>query len=357
MKSSRGWFGRWGWVVLVLLAGWVAWGPHVSASSVVTAAYNLVQQAGTPLVARTTLNCSTGMSCSDDAINKVTTLTATGTGGSVTQVNTGCGLSGGPITTTGTIISSIPVNAQTGASYAILNADCGHLVTLNNSGAVAVSIAQAGSGGNFASGWSIAVENLGAGTVTITPATSTIDGAATLTLTTNQGIGLYSDGANYFTVRGRSSTAGTVTQVICGTGLTGGTITSTGTCAIDANSQVRSFGGSFDGGGAALTAGATQTVYYTMPFACTITGYNITADAGTVSFDVWKVATGTAIPTVGNSILTGGFLALSSGTALHSTSVTLFTTTTVTAFDIIGVNLEAVATATKVSLVIPCNAT
>jgi hypothetical protein len=122
------------------------------------------------------------------------------------------------------------------------------------------------------------------------------------------------------------------------------------------NSTVRSIGAGFDGGGSALTSGSTSTTYFTVPFACTLTGYNITADTGTVSFDVWKVATGTAIPTVGNSILTGGFLALSSGTALHSASTALFTTTAVSANDIFGINIEAVASATKVSLILQCNA-
>lgn len=337
--------------VLLTLAGasWM-WG-----SGIAIAAYNLIQQAGTPLVARTTINCSTGMTCSDDNVNKVTVMTATGSGGSVTNIATGCGLSGGPITSTGTIIASFTINAQTGSSYPVVNGDCGKLITLNNAGAVAVSLGQAGSGGNFASGWSAWFENLGAGTVTITPTTSTIDGAASLTLTTNQGIQLFSNATDYFTERGRASTSGTVTSVTCGTGLTGGTFTTSGTCALSANQLIRSFGAGFDGGGSALSSG--KTAYFTIPFACTITGYNITADTGTVSFDVWKIATGTAIPTVTNSILTGGFLALSTGTALHVVGTGLFTTTAVTAFDIIGVNIQAVSSATVISLVIPCNAT
>jgi len=125
---------------------------------------------------------------------------------------------------------------------------------------------------------------------------------------------------------------------------------STGT----SNQNIRTIGAGFDGSGSALSSG--KTVYFTVPYACTVAGYNITADTGTVSFDIWKVATGTAIPTVSNTILTGGYLALSSGTALHSTSTSLFTTTAVSANDIVGVNLEAVSSATIVSLVIQCNA-
>jgi hypothetical protein len=121
------------------------------------------------------------------------------------------------------------------------------------------------------------------------------------------------------------------------------------------NQNIRAVGGSFDGGGTALSAG--KITYVTVPFACTVSAYNIVVDTGTVSFDVWKVATGTAIPTISNTILSGGYLAISSGTALHSTSTTLFTTTAVSANDILGVNLEAVSGATVAQLVLQCNAT
>lgn len=124
-------------------------------------------------------------------------------GGTVTSVATSCGVSGGPITGTGTVKATATPNAQVGTTYAILDADCGKVVTLSNAASIAVSIAQAGTAGSFASGWFATVINIGAGTVTITPTTSTIDGAATLTLTTNQSVDLFTDGTNYFTARGR----------------------------------------------------------------------------------------------------------------------------------------------------------
>lgn len=125
-------------------------------------------------------------------------------------------------------------------------------------------------------------------------------------------------------------------------------------CNPSTNAQIRSFGGSFDGGGVALTSG--KTTYVTVPFACTIAAYNILVDTGTVSFDIWKVATGTAIPTVGNTIISGSsYLAISTGTALHSTTTSSFTTTTVAANDILGFNLQAVTSATVAQLVIQCN--
>ncbi len=106
--------------------------------------------------------------------------------------------------------------------------------------------------------------------------------------------------------------------------------------------------------GSALTAGATTTRYFTVPYACTIAAWNILVDAGTVTVKVWRKATGTAIPTSSDSINTSG-LSLSSGTAIHSTTLTDFTSTVISANDIIGINLSAVATAKFVSFMLQCN--
>lgn len=99
-------------------------------------------------------------------------------------------------------LSTITPNAQTGTTYTYVNGDNSKLVTHSNAAAIAGTLPQAGSGGNFTNGWFMFVQNRGAGTLTITPTTSTIDGAASLALTTGQGVLLCSDGTNYFTSRG-----------------------------------------------------------------------------------------------------------------------------------------------------------
>ena len=106
---------------------------------------------------------------------------------------------------------------------------------------------------------------------------------------------------------------------------------------------------------AALTAGSTQTAYLTVPRACTINSWDITVDGGTISFDVWKVATGTAIPTSTNSIVGGTYPSIATGTAIHSTTLTTWTTTAVAANDIVGINIQAAATAKFASFVVGCN--
>jgi len=115
----------------------------------------------------------------------------------------------------------------------------------------------------------------------------------------------------------------------------------------------RSFGTSFgDTGGSALTSGSV--VYRTVPYACTIAAWNITVDAGTATIDIWKIASGTAIPTVTNTITASALPAISTGTAIHSTTLTSWTTS-VTANDIFAFQLKTVATAKYVEIDLQCN--
>lgn len=102
-----------------------------------------------------------------------------------------------------------------------------------------------------------------------------------------------------------------------------------------------------DPSGSALTVASTTTDYVTVPFGCTVNAYSLAlAPSGTVTVKFWKIASGTNIPTVGNSINTSG-VSISSGTAAHSTSLGDFTSTTITANDILAMNVTAVSGATS----------
>lgn len=109
----------------------------------------------------------------------------------------------------------IETNAQTGTTYTVLSSDLGKLVTLSNASAVAVTLPQATSA--FGAGWYFRAQNKGAGTVTITPTTSTINGAATLTLTTGQGAHIVSDGTNYQVISGLGAVNSTSAAHTAGT--------------------------------------------------------------------------------------------------------------------------------------------
>jgi hypothetical protein len=125
------------------------------------------------------------------------------------------------------------------------------------------------------------------------------------------------------------------------------------TADLPATSNIRSIGcGMGSPTGSALTT--SETCYVVVPYACTIAGYNILVDAGTATIKTWRKATGTAIPTVSDSISTSG-VAISTGTALHSSTVSDWTSTAVSANDIIAFNLSAVATAKFVYFSVQCN--
>jgi hypothetical protein len=113
--------------------------------------------------------------------------------------------------------------------------------------------------------------------------------------------------------------------------------------------------------GATFSGGGTQS---TQVYCCvtadtsgTIKGWNIVVDDGTgagtcssctATIKFWKVASGTSTPTTSNNINTSG-VSLSTGTNIYSTTVTDFTTTVITAGDIIAIDLSAVANAVVVT--------
>lgn len=136
---------------------------------------------------------------------------SSGASGSVTSVGASGGVqtvAGSAITGAGTIRAAQVVNAQVGTTYTVLTGDRGGLVTLSNAGAIAVTLPAAG--GTFPDGWFADLQCIGSGTVTITPTTSTINGAASLALTTGQSARIVSDGTNYRALTGGSSGGGAV---------------------------------------------------------------------------------------------------------------------------------------------------
>lgn len=92
--------------------------------------------------------------------------------------------------------SSITVNNQSGVtSYATQSGDNLALVILSNASPIAVSLT------TQSPPWACFISNqsaLGGGTVTLTPATGTINGAATLTILPTYGAVIAFDGTNWF---------------------------------------------------------------------------------------------------------------------------------------------------------------
>lgn len=129
--------------------------------------------------------------------SSVTPLGSLGTTTTVLHGNASGAPTFGAVDLANDVTGALPVviNAQTGTSYTVIAGDQNKLVTLSNGSAVAVTLPQAT--GSFGSGWATTLLNLGAGTVTITPTTSTVNGGATVALTTGQSYSPVSDGTNY----------------------------------------------------------------------------------------------------------------------------------------------------------------
>lgn len=87
-------------------------------------------------------------------------------------------------------------NAQTSTTYTVLGTDMGKFLTLSNAGAIAVTLPQAGTAG-FEANKCFGIASIGAGTATVTPTISTINGAATRAYATTVGGVICSNGTNY----------------------------------------------------------------------------------------------------------------------------------------------------------------
>jgi hypothetical protein len=239
----------------------------------------------------------------------------------------------------GFVSVSIPNEGTTGTTLnllAILTAATAKVpLTSTTSGIVGVVISGAGTAGNAriaTQGWANCI----------------FDGATTA----NHYIGISASSAGKCTDVGAAlPSTGQVLGIVTTTNGGGGTYAVLLQPPTIGISRVKSFGYSFDGGGSALSSGVTK--YITVPFACAITAWDILVDTGTGTIDVWKIATGTVIPTISNTITASAKPVISSGTALRSTTLTGWTTA-VAANDIIGINLNAVASATYLNFSLEC---
>ena len=115
-------------------------------------------------------------------------------------------------------------NPQTSTTYTFLFSDRLGYVTFSNASSIAVTLPQAGSSG-FANNWATFTCDIGAGTATITPTTSTISyttgsnytsGASSLALTKGQCASIKSDNTNYFA--NVFAASGSVTMIQAQTG-------------------------------------------------------------------------------------------------------------------------------------------
>jgi hypothetical protein len=199
----------------------------------------MIARTGAGTVAGRTLTAGTGISITNgDGVSGNPTISATGGGGTgtVTSVATANGITGGPITTTGTV-------ELTGQALAVHNLSTSGLITRTGAGTVAGRTLTAGTGtavtngdgvsGNPSvalTGQALALHNLATNGIIARTGTGTVAGR---TLTAGTGISISNgDGVSGNPTISATGGGGTVTSVGSGTGLTGGPITTTGTLAL-----------------------------------------------------------------------------------------------------------------------------
>lgn len=96
------------------------------------------------------------------------------------------------------------INSQSGTTYTMTSADCSRDTVFTSATSVAVTVPQAST--SFPNGCEMKIKVDGVGSVTFTPTTSTIDGAASVSATTGQGFTMVPDGTNYKTFDRGSAT-------------------------------------------------------------------------------------------------------------------------------------------------------
>lgn len=211
--------------------------------------------------------------------------TPTGSGGgrgtgTVTSVGSGAGLTGGPITTSGTLSAATLTNAQTGTTYTVVTGDQTKWVNFSNSSAIAVTLPGASSAG-FGVGWTAIMNAVSTGIVTITPATGTVCGAAALVIYPNESVAINDDGSAWQCswVPGTAATANTGTSGAT-VPLNNGGFTQSGTA---------NFTGTFQKSGNTMTfPGSAATLA-----ALTVADQTVTGGANITSLSIGTVSSGT----------------------------------------------------------------
>ncbi len=197
----------------------------------------------------------------------------------------------------------------------------------------------------------------GFGTIAVQAASAVAITGGTITGLNNTGLSvLDTDASHSLTLKPGSNLSAARTLTIT-TGDADRTLTLSGNATISGTNTgdqtiQHTIGLTIDGGGSAPATGVKG--YVVCPFAGTIIGVRmLSADgtAGSAVIDVWKTAFGETMPTVANTITASAKPTLSSEKSSEDNTLTGWTTS-VTANDLFGFNLDSVSTCTKITLLI-----
>ena len=243
--------------------------------------------------------------------------------------------SGQPVFATSVELANVGGATPKTANYTAVAADCGTLLTFNSGSALTLTLPATPPpiGTAPTNLWKVAVSNIGAGLLTINPNGLNIDGSAS-NLTLNQGFGfdIYTDGTNYFTVRGAVTPQVNDRWSSVVLAVSGISVISTG------------------------DVGA----YFQVPYAGTIVGWSVTSkNTGSITVDVWKeagtpppTATAPPIPTSANKISASTPVTVTTASAASggATAISTWSTLTVAAGDVFGFSVASVSVFTAFTL-------
>lgn len=156
---------------------------------------------------------------------------------------------------------------------------------------------------------------------------------------------------------------GTTTQVLHGNASADPAFSAIVTADLPANQIIAGIVFVIDGAGSAITTGVKG--FLQIPFACTIASWTIlstdaSATSGSIVIDIWKDVIANYPPTVADTIInTGaGGTKPTLTTATNATSSTLTSwTTSISAGDVLGFNVDSITTVTRITLQLAVNKT
>ncbi len=250
-------------------------------------------------------------------------------------------------------VFTLPIDAPVAGDVLSVNAVSAPNVTLE-------WVPQSGGGGggtvgtviNTATTIASSIPTLGTDKTNVTPSNITISGltnlfAGSLTASNVTATTILMANASKQIISATNSGNGSVAMTIS-PALTTPTIDGTTSATL----RTGSFGITIDGGGSAITTGVKG--YISIPYACTIQSVTMLADqSGSAVVDIWKDTYANYPPTVADTLIGGGGTKPTITTANKSTDSTLTGwTTSVSAGDTIGFNVDSASTITRLTLIL-----
>lgn len=265
----------------------------------------------------------------------------------------------------GVQVANSHVTGISGATQTIADTDAGRFFSYTNAGGCAVSLPQAGSGTNFPASTGFWAINNSAGSVVITPTTSTINGSATLSLSSGDSCVVVSDGANYFALVSRVSFSSSIP--VAGH-IVGNTTAVSSTSTLSLTDWTISADGAMSAGfslGSLVISGATLPANQSMTALGNTTALTSSTTRQLTAFAVSAIG-GVSAGWSGSTLVLSGAMGGASGTALDefvlgnttaATSSSVLTLTNVTMSGAGGVSIGFSTTAVGAGVIILSGAT